>query len=64
MNGVLDALMHSYLLYVRELGDDLYSAIFYISIRLYKNTNPHVKKKIYFLLKTKCYDEVTSFFTI
>ena len=45
MNGALDALKHSYLLYVRQWGDGLNSAIFYLSIFLYRNTIIYVKKK-------------------
>jgi hypothetical protein len=46
MDGVLDALKHSYLLCVRKWGDDLYPAIFYLTVFLYKNNNLSVKIKI------------------
>ena len=47
MDGVLDALEHSYLLCVRKRGgNDSNSAIFYLSIFLYKNMILNVKKKI------------------
>ena len=45
MNGVLHALEHSYLLYVRNGGEDLISVIFYFTMFLYKNTILNVKKK-------------------
>ncbi len=51
MNGVLDALKHSYLLSVRKWGDGSNSAIFYLSILLYRNAISSVKKKIRNLYK-------------
>jgi len=44
MGGVLDALKHFFLLYIRE-GGHSNSNIFYITIFLYKNTFMYVKKK-------------------
>jgi hypothetical protein len=45
MDGVLDALKHSCLLYVRKWGGDANLAIFYLTTILYKNTLFIVKKK-------------------
>jgi hypothetical protein len=46
IDGVLDVLKHSYLLCIRNGGDDSNSAIFYLTIFLYKNTVLNVKKKM------------------
>ena len=51
MNGVLDALKHSYLLASENGGDDLDSTIFYLTVFLYRKTLLNVKKKIKNLVK-------------
>ena len=61
MNGVLDALKHFFLLKVRKWGDDLYSAIFYLTIFLYKNTISFVKGKMIKIKKTESYGETKLF---